>query len=500
LIAILQRALLGFAFLAGLTAAAVEPDWNQFRGPNGQGNAPDVHVPATFGPTDHLRWKVEAPPGHSSPVLWGDHLFFTAAEAASGKTLSTLAYDRRDGRLLWRQSVEADTAGSFHPLNSPASSTPAVDAERVYAYFGTYGVLCFDHAGAKVWERRFTPPKSKYGAATSPVLYGDTVILVLDSDDGASRLLALKRATGETAWERPRSLFASGWSTPMLFRHGDVEELVVLGSKRLTAYDPRDGAERWFAGGFCNETVGVPVEGDGMVFAGAAALGGRGDEKLDAASTWKLTLAEFDKNHDGRIQRSEMTDGFAFIQRPELPKDNPGYGLPIKDMDHLLRIFDHNKDGEITEDEWMTAMASFAASSSPAFAAFRAGATNDARSAHLAWEIHRGVPESASVLFAGGRLYMLRDGGLLTCLNPSNGAEIYRERIGATGQYIASPILAGDKLLAASVPGVVTVIAPGDTLRVLASNPFNEPIYATPAAAHDTLYIRTASHLYAIGE
>ena len=114
---------------------------------------------------------------------------------------------------------------SVHPLNNPASSTPVANEQHVYVYFGTYGLLCFDHAGKKVWERKLDPPRSKYGMATSPILYKDTVILVLDSDGGSSRLLAVHRDTGATVWEQPRSLFRAGWSTPMIFRHGEVEEL-----------------------------------------------------------------------------------------------------------------------------------------------------------------------------------------------------------------------------------------------------------------------------------
>jgi outer membrane protein assembly factor BamB len=246
--------------------------------------------------------------------------------------------------------------------------------------------------------------------------------------------------------------------------------------------------------------VGIPVAGEGLLFASAAALGGRGDDKFDAASTWKTTIDQFDRNHDGKIQREEMTEGFAFIQRPELPKDNPGYGLPIRDMDSLLRIFDHNKDGVIAEDEWMRTMSGFAAFSRPNLLAIRAGATKDARKTHLAWEIQRGIPETSSLLCHQGRLYLLRDGGLLTCLKASTGTVLYQGRIGATGQYIASPIAVGDKIIAASVPGIVTVLQADDQLKVLASNDFAEPIYATPAIAENRIYLRTESHLYALGD
>jgi outer membrane protein assembly factor BamB len=286
----------------------------------------------------------------------------------------------------------------------------------------------------------------------------------------------------------------------MIWRHGQAEELVVLGSKRLTSYDPSTGEERWWSGGFPPETVSTPVVGEGLLFASAAALGGRGDDKWDAAGTWRMTVEEFDRNHDNQIQRDEMTKGFAFIQRPELPKDNPGYGLPVREMDTLLKIFDHDKNRIISEAEWMQTMSGFAAISHPNLLAIRPGATKDARQSHVAWEIQRGIPETPSPLYCRGKLYLLRDGGVLTCLEAATGKELFRERIGASGQYTASPIVAGDKIIVASVKGTVTVIQIDDKLKVLAKNDFGDKIFATPAIAENIIYLRTTGHLYALGE
>ena len=273
-------------------------NWNQFRGPNGQGVAEAGRIAVHFGPETNVLWKTAIPKGHSSPVIWNSRIFLTAIEPANKKELITLAIDREDGKILWRQVVQAETTIRFHQFNNPASSTPAADDKHVYVYFGTYGLLCYDHPGNEVWQRKIDTPKSKYGMATSPILYKDKVILALDGDGGSSRLLAVNRNTGETVWEQPRSLFKAGWSTPIIWCQGKVEELVVLGSKRLTSYDPSTGEKIWWAGGFPQETVSIPVTGDGLLFASAAALGGRGDDKLDAAGTWKITVKEFDRNHD----------------------------------------------------------------------------------------------------------------------------------------------------------------------------------------------------------
>ncbi|MHC4241228.1 MAG: outer membrane protein assembly factor BamB family protein [Planctomycetota bacterium] len=490
--------ILSFSLIANGEGGKI--NWNQFRGPNGQGVAEADRIPVHFSPQANVLWKTAIPAGHSSPVIWNNRIFLTAYEPANKKELITLAIDRQDGKILWRQVVQAETTTRFHQFNNPASSTPAADDKHVYVYFGTYGLICYDHAGNELWQRKIDTPKSKYGMATSPILYEDKVIMVLDADDGSSHLLAVHRDTGKTLWQQPRSLFKAGWSTPIIWRHDRAEELVVLGSKRLTSYNPSTGGEIWWAGGIPQETVSIPVTGDGLLFAGAAALGGRGDDNLDAAASWKFTIDEFDRNHDNQIQRDEMTKSFAFIQRPELPKDNPGYGLPVRSMDTLMRIFDHDKDRIINKAEWMQTMSGFAAHSHPNLLAIRPGATKDARKSHLAWEVQRGIPETPSLLYCRGKLYLLRDGGLLTCLEASTGKEIFRERIGASGQYTASPIAAGDKIIAASVKGVVTVIRIDDKLNVLAKNNFSEKIFATPAVAENKIYLRTIGHLYALGE
>ena len=482
----------------GAAGYGQQANWNQFRGPGGTGVAEAATIPVHFGPGQNLLWKTSLPPGHSSPVVWGDRIFLTGSTSAG--QLLTIAVDRADGHILWQQAVAPLRNPNLHELNEPASPTPVADDKHVYAYFGTYGLICYDHAGGKIWERRLQTPRSKYGVATSPIPCKNTVILVLDGDGGTSHILALDRDTGSTVWDEPRPLFRAGWATPMIFSHDGIDELVVMGSKRLTSYEAASGKEIWWAGGFSNETVGMPVAGGGLLFANAAALGGRGDEDIDAERTWQMTLDQFDKNHDGKIEKEEITDDFAFIQRPELPKDNPGYAMPMRGRERLLRTFDHNHDGVITKDEWMQTMAAFAAISHPNLEAIRPGAKDDARKTHLAWEIQRGVPEVPCLLYCRERLFLLRDGGILACLHAATGKLVFQGRIGALGQYIASPIAAGDKIIVASTTGVVSVIQMSDQLKVLANNDLADPIYATPAIAGNTLYIRSEAALYAIGE
>ena len=485
----------------GLTAQGEQGkvNWNQFRGHNGQGTAEADRIPVHFGPDSNVLWKTAVPPGKSSPVIWNDRIFLTGHESADKRKLIAMCIDRQRGKVLWRHVLRASTKPRLHPMNGPAAPTAAADEKHVYVYFGTYGLLCYDHKGGEVWHCKINMPNNHFGVATSPILYKDTVIMVLDENGGGSRLLAVNRNTGKTAWEQPRSLFRAGWSTPMIWRHDGADELIVLGYKRLTSYKPSTGQEIWWAGGFSEETVGTPVAGEGLLFVSAAALGGQG-EKRDVARTWKVTVERFDRNKDNQIQRDEMTRGFTIPLRMELAKDNPGYGLPTRDMDGLMRFFDKDRNGIISEKEWIQTMTVFAAHSRPCIVAVRPGATKDARKSHIVWEVQRGIPETPSILYSQGRLYLLRDGGVLTCLKAATGKELFRERIGAPGQYAASPIVAGDRIVAASVRGIVTIIQADDKLKILARNEFKEKIFATPAIADNNIYLRTTGHLYAFGK
>src|SRR5581483_6631653 len=121
--------------------------WPQFRGPDGTGAAPDgPTLPIRFGPTENVIWKTPLPVGHSSPCIWGDRIFLTGFDPEA-KKLETLALDRRTGEILWRRAAPAKTIERVHEISNPATSTPAADGERVYVYFGSFGLLCYDFAG-----------------------------------------------------------------------------------------------------------------------------------------------------------------------------------------------------------------------------------------------------------------------------------------------------------------------------------------------------------------
>jgi outer membrane protein assembly factor BamB len=119
----------------------------------------------------------------------------------------------------------------------------------------------------------------------------------------------------------------------------------------------------------------------------------------------------------------------------------------------------------------------------------------------ILWRESRSVPEIASPIFYNGRVYMVTNGGIVTCVNAEDGKLVYRERLGAAGPYFASPVAANGHIYFASSEGVVTVVKDNaDKLQVVARRNFAEPIYGTPAISGDRLYIRTTQRLYAFGQ
>jgi len=154
--------ILSLSLLLSVRIHADTANWNRFRGPNGQGVAEAVNLPTTFDPATNTRWKTALPEGNSSPVIWGNRIFLTASDPDDGKSLVTLCIDREDGSILWRKTVQAESKAWHHPMNNPAASTPVADAERVISYFGTYGLVCYDHAGKELWRRPIEAPKNSY--------------------------------------------------------------------------------------------------------------------------------------------------------------------------------------------------------------------------------------------------------------------------------------------------------------------------------------------------
>lgn len=267
-------ALLAGVVLSNLAGAAQNIDkgggkawWPQFRGPNSSGIGTGK-PPVQFGPGQNVLWKVSVGPGVSSPIVWNGRIFLTEFDSANSQ-LATLCIDQRTGKILWRRTVAPETIEKVHEIASPAGSTPVTDGERVFVYFGSYGLIAYDRDGKTLWEKRFPNPENPYGAVASPIVAGD--LLILNHQGKDAYLLGLDRRDGRTVWKTDRSMLQYGWSTPVHWRHDGVDEILVLGgdfkpNQRLMAYDLADGAERWWIGGLPPCGKSTPVIGDGLLY------------------------------------------------------------------------------------------------------------------------------------------------------------------------------------------------------------------------------------------
>ena len=470
---------------------SIAAQWPRFRGPNGSGVSETDKPPSTFGPSSQRLWQAPVPPGHSSPSIWNDYIFLTGVE---NNTLVVSAVRRRDGRLLWRQRAPSDQLETLHPFSNHAASTPATDGQRVYTYFGSYGLLAHDFTGKEVWRRPWRAPPTQYGAATSPIVFDGKVILQLDGNDGRSELVAFDARTGDPVWRTPRPLLGESWSTPIVWSHDGRDEIITVGNNRLTAYSASDGAERWWVGGLTPQPITCAVLGDGMLFA-SATYAGSPSEPLDIP-LWDTLVERYDANKDAMLAVTEMPPEEAIHVRKEVPKDAPGASVSWPDA---MAMTDGNKDGVVTKGEW-DAFLAYLRSNEDNVLAIRPGGSGDSSKSHVAWKASRGISEMPSPLFYRGRLYFVRNGGMVTSYRPDSGKVVLdRQRLGTLGQYVASPIAADGRIYAASETGTIVVFKAGDTLEVLARNDLGETITATPAIADHKLYVRTAKHLWAFG-
>ncbi|MEI9894819.1 MAG: PQQ-binding-like beta-propeller repeat protein [Chthoniobacter sp.] len=221
-------------------AFGADAGWPQFRGPDGLGIGTGP-PPVEFGPEQNVLWKIDMPFGHSSPCILGNRIFLTALD--DGK-LVTLCVDRTDGHELWRAVAPAEKIEPIQRIASPASPTPCTDGQRVYVYFGSFGLLAYDLDGHEQWRQPLPTPIVEFGTGASPILAEGKVVVVCDQDMG-SYLLAVDAATGKQAWRTERPEFLRSFSSPFLWKYDGGEEIVVAGSLWVRGYAVRDGHELW---------------------------------------------------------------------------------------------------------------------------------------------------------------------------------------------------------------------------------------------------------------
>jgi outer membrane protein assembly factor BamB len=293
-----QRFCLLFLLVAMVGADdRVSPDsqrnWPQWRGPLGTGAAPHGDPPVEWSEGKNVRWKVPLPgKGHSTPIVWGNRIILTTAvpygdalkprySTAPGThdgvpvthrhRFAILALDRRDGRVVWERTLhEALPHEGGHYTGSLASNSPVTDGEHVFAFFGSHGLYSLNLDGELEWKADFGQMQSLHGhgEASSPALYGDTLIVNWDHE-GQSFVVAFNKRMGKERWKVFRDEVTS-WATPIVVECAGRPQLVISGTNRVRGYDLATGQVIWECGGLSANVVASPVAAGGMVFAGSS--------------------------------------------------------------------------------------------------------------------------------------------------------------------------------------------------------------------------------------
>lgn len=415
--------------------------WNQWRGPLGTGVAVDAKPPLQWSLEKNLRWKTELPGrGHSSPVLWDDRVFVTAAIPVGPKLTPrmsgrpgehdnlpidskfqfvVMAVDRRDGTILWQKVVREEVPlEAGHQTGSLASASPVTDGEFVFAHFGAQGVYCLDFDGELVWERDLGPMHTKHGhgEGASPALHGDSLVVNWDHEDG-SFLVVLDKRTGKNRWRRNRDEDTS-WSSPIVIEHPDADgvkrpQVVVCGTNKVKGYDLESGEVLWECDGMSSNVVGTPVYGNGMLYVGSSY------EK-------KILMAI-----DLRDARGDLT---------------------------------HTK--------------------------------------HLVWKRIRGTPYVPSMLLYDDALYFLTHyQNIMTRVDGPTGKDQPGVlRLTQLDNIYSSPVAANGHLYVTDLSGTTMVLTHGKAPKVVAVNHLDEPISASAAIEGNEIFLRGEKHLFCLAD
>jgi outer membrane protein assembly factor BamB len=466
-----RHAALLLLLVASATSAAADPSreetWPGFRGHDLSGIARSPRAPERWSKTQGIAWATAIPGrGWSSPIVWGDRVFVTAAvgkrpfkqpkpglygndyiaelsaQGLSGEEIMrklresdmespeesaelrymVYALDARTGKIVWEREAHNGTPhGGRHRKNTYASETPFTDGRRLYVSFGqNVGLFCYSLDGHLQWKKQWPPQRIylDFGTASSPVVHDGRVYLLHDSEE-TSYIAALDAETGQEVWRTARpstGLPRSSWMTPLVWKNDLRTEIVTTGHGFVISYDLQ-GKELWRAGGMAMPTAS-PVAANGLLFVGT---GSQGD-----------------------------------ANRPFLAI-KPGAA------------------GDI----------SLAAGQR----------SNDV----IVWSHPRASGYTPSALVHDGRAYLIHDTGILMVLDAATGKEIYKARAGGSGNtFSASPTGVGRRIYLLNEEGVTFVLDAADRYTEIARNDLGEMSLASPAVAANAIYIRTETTLYKI--
>jgi outer membrane protein assembly factor BamB len=441
--------------------AANAEEWSRFRGPGGSGVLESAKLPVELGTDRNVRWKVALPPGHSSPIVDHGRVFLTGFDQ---EKLVTLGVGAEDGRVLWRREIARPRRQRHHNNNNPASPTPVTDGRSVFAFFPDLGLVAYSVEGEELWRQPLGPFSNFQGMANSPVLAGDALVQVCDQDAG-SFLVVLDKASGRVLRRLERS--GPSYCSPVVHERRGSCEIVIAGNTELVGYDCGSMERRWWVSGLPWQPKASPivaaVDGEPVAIFPVLSV----DNIEQALPPFSTHLSAHDADRDGRLTLQEMP---------------------------LARLFDRDGDGVLVQAEYDEIKRQ--ARSPHTMIAVRLGQRGDL-SDKLLWRSSQALPNVPTPIAYRDTLFVLKEGGILSSLDPRTGAVHKRGRLeGAPGEYYASPVASGGRLYLANLEGKVVVVSARPEWEVESIGSLDEPVFSTPAISGDRIYIRTPTTLY----
>lgn len=373
-------------------ALGVDPgQWPKWRGPDDNGMARS-DAPLRWSDTENIRWKAAIPGrGHSSPVLWGDKIFLTTAVPTSAAAVAAppprrggpggdagpqpehrfelICLDKKTGKVLWQRTARTATPheGYHNSYGSFASNSPVTDGKRVYAFFGSRGIYCYDLDGKPIWEKDLGVKMTMrlgFGEGIAPVLGGDVLILGFDQEVG-SFIVALDKNTGAELWRASRDE-VSNWAMPLVVDYGGGRQVVVAATNKVRSYDLKTGKLIWECAGLGGNVIPTPVHKDDIVYVMsgfrnpnlmAIRLGRSGDLTGSDAILWSNTRGNsytpspvlsddklYTLTDTGMLSCYNARTGAAYYQMRRLPKP---YSFKSSPVGAGGKLYMASEDGDV---------------------------------------------------------------------------------------------------------------------------------------------------------